>query len=192
MSLGGVHSFFLKISTPPFIALMTVATALLFWLIQFRGGVPGVVRIDGLLRIGLPDMMLTYSPGTIYQRLVAFGEHGRFAYGLFLERVDFLFPALYGLFFVSVTTRGLSRLVPDRPALQKLSLLPLAVTFFDWAENVCFLAMLGNYPQESIRLEKIANLFTLAKWLFALLSIALLLAALVGLARRTTHETRTV
>jgi hypothetical protein len=191
MSLGGLHSFFLKLATPRFIALITAAAALLLWLIQFHGGVPGVVRIDRLLRIGLPDMMLTYSPRTIYERLVEFGEEGRYAYRLFLERVDFLFPVLYGLFFVSVSTRGLSRLFPDRPALQKLSLLPFAVTFFDCAENLCFLAMLRDYPRELVRLEKIANLFTLAKWLFALISTALLLAALFGLVRRPPRQVRT-
>ena len=181
-----------KISTPPFIALLTVLTALLFWLIQFHGSVPGVVRIDSLLRIGLPDMMLTYAPRTIYQRLVAFGEDGRSAYRLFLERVDFVFPTLYGLFFVTVTTRGFSRLFPDRPALAKLALLPLAVTFFDFAENLCFLAMLGAYPRELVSLEKIANLFTLAKWLFALASTALLLTALFGLVGRPNREGRTL
>lgn len=192
MSLGGLHAFFLKISTPPFIALITVASALLLWLIQFHGGVPGVVRIDRLLRIGLPDMMLTYSPGSIYERLVAFGEDGRYAYGLFLKRVDFLFPALYGLFFVSVSTRGFSRLFPDRPALQKLSLLPFAVTFFDYAENLCFLVMLRDYPHQLVNLEKIANLFTLAKWLFALISTVLLLVAFFGLVRRPSRQARTM
>ena len=191
MSLGALHSFFLKISTPPVIALSTLASALLLWLIQFEGGVPGVVRIDNLLRIGLPDMMLTYSPGTIYQRLVQFGAEGRYAYRLFLERVDFIFPALYGLFFVSATTRGFSRLFPNRPALQKLSLLPFAVTLFDYAENLCFLTMLRDYPHEFVSLEKIANLFTLLKWLFALISTALVLLAFFGLLRRVPRQAET-
>jgi len=191
MPLNALHSFFLKISTPPFIAAMTLASALLLWLIQFHGGIAGVVRIDTLLRIGLPDMMLTYSPGTIYQRLVQFGAEGRYAYRLFLERVDFIFPALYGLFFVSTTTRGFSRLFPNRPALQKLSLLPLAVTLFDYAENLCFLAMLRDYPHEFVSLEKIANLFTLLKWLFALISTALALLAVFGLVRRAPRQAET-
>jgi len=163
MPLNALHSFFLKISTPPFIAAMTLASALLLWLIQFHGGIAGVVRIDTLLRIGLPDMMLTYSPGSIYPRLVQFGEEGRHAYHLFLLRVDFIFPAFYGLFFASFTTRGFARLFPRQPTLQKLSLLPLATSFFDYAENVCFLAMLRDFPRELVSLGKVANLFTLAK-----------------------------
>jgi len=114
-----------------------------------------------------------------------FGEEGRYAYRLFLVRVDFIFPALYGVFFVSVITPGFSRLFPNRPAIQKLSLLPFAVTFFDYAENLCFPAMLRDYPRELGSLEKIANLFTLAKWAFALTSAVFLLGVACALARPT-------
>jgi hypothetical protein len=53
-----------------------------------------------------------------------FGPDGRSAYRIFLELVDFL-PAVYGLFFVMVTSFGFSRLFPNRPALQKLGLASL-------------------------------------------------------------------
>jgi hypothetical protein len=64
----------------------------------------------------------------MYEKLTQFGADGRSAYGIFLARVDFLFPSVYGLFFVTVSTFGLSLLFPNRPALQKLSLLPLFTT----------------------------------------------------------------
>jgi hypothetical protein len=180
MSLNALDSFFLKISRPATIAVITAITLLFFWLINFRG-VPGIPAINSLLRIGLPDMMFTYSPSSIYEKLTQFGADGRVAYGIFLERVDFLFPAVYGLFFVMVTTFSLSRLFPNRPALQKLSLLPLLITLFDYAENLCFLAMLRSYPAELPNFEKLANTFTLAKWTFAAVSIVLLLVATLGL-----------
>jgi hypothetical protein len=80
-----------------------------------------------------------------------------------------------------VTTFGFSRLFPNRPALQKLSLLPWFTTLFDYAENLCFLALLRIYPLESPNLQKLANVFTLAKWTFAAISIVLLLVATLGL-----------
>ena len=180
MSLNALHSFFLKISRPATIAVFTIVTLLFFWLIHVRG-VPGIPLLASLLRIGLPDMMLTYSPSTIYERHSQFGADGRSAYRIFLERVDFLFPAVYGLFLVMVTTFGLSRLFPSSPALQKLSLLPLLTTFFDYAENICFLAILRSYPAELPNLEKLANVFTLTKWSLAAVSIVLLLMATLGL-----------
>jgi hypothetical protein len=178
--ISSLHSFFVKISRPATIAAITVITLLFFWLINFQG-VPGIARIAPLLRIGLPDMLFTYSPSTIYEKLTRFGPDGRSAYCIFLERVDFLFPAVYGLFFVMVTTFGFSRLFPNRPALQKLSLLAWFTTLFDYAENLCFLALLRIYPVESRNLQKLANVFTLAKWTFAATSIVLLLVATLGL-----------
>ena len=178
--IDSLHSFFRKISRPATIAAVTVITLLLFWLINFQG-VPGIPPIASLLRIGLPDMMFTYSPSTIYEKLILFGAGGRSTYRIFLERVDFLFPAVYGLFFVMVTTFGFSRLFPKRPALQKLSLLPLLTTLFDYAENLCFLAVLRSFPIELPNLEKLANILTIAKWAFAGVSIVLLLVATLGL-----------
>jgi hypothetical protein len=177
-----LHSFVLKISTLPVIATFTVLAAFFFWFIQARG-LPVVPGFKAILRIGLPDMMFTYAPASIYEKLTLFGADGRLAYRHFLERVDSLFPAIYGLFFVTATTRGLARIFPTRPALQKLSLLTLAATFFDYAENLCFLIFLNRYPLELAVLEKFANLFTLAKWAFAALSIVLLLIAAPGLFR---------
>jgi hypothetical protein len=74
-----------------------------------------------------------------------------------------------------------TRLFPNRPAWQKLCLLPWFTTLFDYAENLCFLALLRIYPVESPNLQKLANVFTLAKWTFAAISIVLLLVATLGL-----------
>lgn len=183
-AINSLHSFFRKISRPATIAAITVITLLFFWLINFQG-VPGIPPIASLLRIGLPDMMLTYSPSAIYEKLTQFGADGRSAYRIFLERVDFLFPAVYGLFFVMVSTFGFSRLFPNRPALQKLSLLPWFTTLFDYAENLCFFVILRSYPEELPNLQKLANVCTLAKWTFAAISIVLLLVAILGLLFRS-------
>ena len=177
--INSLHSFFLKISRPATIAAITVITLLFFWLINLQG-VPGIPPIASLLRIGLPDMLFTYSPSTIYEKLTRFGPDGRSAYCIFLERIDFLFPAVYGLFFVMVTTFGFSRLFPNRPALQKLGLLPWFTTLFEYAENLCFLALLRIYPVELTNLQKLAKAFTLAKWTFAAIGIVLLLVATLG------------
>lgn len=96
------------------LAALTVLTFLFFWLINFHG-VPGVPRIDSLLRIGIPDMMFSYSPSSIYSKLAQFGSEGRLAYRLFLERVDFIFPVVYGFFLVMTITFGLARLFPQPP-----------------------------------------------------------------------------
>lgn len=181
MPRNTVHSLLLNFSTLPVVASFTLLAAFLLWLIQVHAILPGIPGFQAILRIGLPDMMRTFAPSSIHQKLVLFGPEGRSAYRLFLERVDFLFPTIYGLFFVTATTFGFVRLFPHRPALQQLGLLTLGTTFFDWAENICFLVMLRVYPQELSTLEKVANLCTLAKWIFAVISFGLLFVAALGL-----------
>jgi hypothetical protein len=100
MSLNALHSFFWKISRSATIAVITAITLLFFWLINFRG-VPGIPPITSLLHTDPTDMVFTHSPSSIYEMLTQFGADGRSAYGIFLERLDFLFPAVYGLFLLA-------------------------------------------------------------------------------------------
>jgi len=178
--LNKLRSFFLKNSNPFSVAAFAVLSLYMLWLIQLHG-LPGIPGFNADLRIGLPDMMLTYSPSSIFEKLALFGPNGRTAYRAFLERVDSLLPAIYGLFFVMATTFGLARLFPNRPGLQKLGLLTLGTSLFDYAENICFLAMLHSFPRELQNLERLANVFTLVKWTFAAGSMLLVVILALGL-----------
>jgi len=180
MARTDLYAFIVRLSTLPVVVVFTLLAASLLWSIQVQG-LPIIPGFHAVLRIGLPDMMLTYAPSTIHQKLTLFGPDGRVAYRHFLEWVDSLFPAIYGIFYVTSTTFLFVRLFPNRPALQKLSLLPLLTSLFDWAENVCFLLFLRSYPQELPNLEKLANAFTLIKWFFAILSSVVLLIAVLAL-----------
>src|ERR1700739_1956397 len=114
------NSLLLKFAKLPIVAASTLLAALFFWMIQVRG-LPMIPGFTTILRIGLPDMMFTYSPHSMYEKLTQFGPGGRVAYRLFLERVDSLFPAVYGLFFLSATAFTLIRLFPTCHALLRLS-----------------------------------------------------------------------
>ena len=175
-----VFDFFKKISTPIGVGLVALVTAFAFFAINSHR-VPGILNNPVVNEHGLPDMATRYAPAHTYELFDAYGEQGRYDYAVFLKRVDSIFPMVYGFFFVMATTFGFTRIFPARPGLQKLALLPLAATFFDYAENFCFLAMLRDYPARLESLAKIANLCTLTKWGFALLSIVLLLIAAAGL-----------
>ena len=178
--INSSHSFFLKISRPATIAAITVIT-LLFSGSSSSKAFPAFLPSPRCRESAFPTCSLPTLPPPSRKKLTRFWLDGRCAYRIFLERIDFLFSAVYGLFFVMVTTFGFSRLFPNRPALQKLGLLPWFTTLFDYAENLCFLALLRIYPVESPNLQKLANAFTLAKWTFAAISIVLLLVATLGL-----------
>jgi hypothetical protein len=144
-------------------------------------GLPGALHSDALRQAGLLDMTINYSPETAYAKLAAYGEQGRYAHRLFLDYVDSVFPALYGLFFLLGTTYAFARVFPGREVWQKLSVLTVGTTLFDYAENFCFLAMLRNYPQRLDDVARVANIFTLTKWAFAIFSMVLIIIGAGGL-----------
>jgi len=144
-------------------------------------GLPGALHNDALRQTGLLDMTINYSPDLAYAKLTAYGEQGRYAYRLFLDYVDSVFPALYGMFFLLGTTYAFARVFPGRPVWQKLSFLTVGTTLFDYAENFCFLAMLRHYPQRLDDVARVANVFTLTKWAFAIFSMVLVVIGAGGL-----------
>ena len=180
MSLNALHSFFLKISRPATIAVITAVTLLFFWLINFRG-VPDIPAINSLLRIGLPDMMFTYSPSSIYEKLTQFGADGRSPMASSLNASISCSPRCTDFSLLWSPPSAFHVCSPAAQLCKNSACFPCSSTLFDYAENLCFLAILRSYPAELPNFEKLANTFTLAKWTFAAVSIVLLLVATLGL-----------
>jgi hypothetical protein len=183
-----VPAFVLRFSNLPVVIPFTIAAAYIFWLIQVHA-IPSIPGFSGIVR-NLPDMMLTYAPSSIYQKLVSFGPDGRIAYRLFLTRVDSIFPVIYGVFFLTATTYALVRAFPNRPAMHTLGLFTVGCTLFDYAENFCFLRMLSAFPQELPALARLANTFTLIKWVFAFFSFGLVIFSVSALFARFLRRSR--
>jgi len=155
-----VLSFLRKIASTGVVWSLGLASlCVLLWINAW--GLPGAFHNDALRRVGLLDLTINYSPDIAYAKLTAYGEQGRYAYRLFLDYVDSVFPG--------------------RPIWQKLSYLTLGTTVFDYAENFCFLAMLRDYPQRLDGVAQVANIFTLTKWAFAVFSMVLVIIGAGGL-----------
>jgi len=178
-----VHGFLRRIASTGVVWSLGLASLfVLLWINAW--GLPGALHNDALRQTGLLDMTINYSPDLAYAKLTAYGEQGRYAYRLFLDYVDSFFPALYGAFFLLGTTYAFARVFPGRSVWQKLSFLTLSTTFFDYAENFCFLAMLRHFPERLDTLARVANVFTLTKWAFAIFSMVLVMIGAGGLAFR--------
>jgi len=178
-----LQSFLLRIASTRVVWSLGLLSLGVLLMINVRG-LPGAFHSDALRQAGLLDMTINYSPETAYAKLAAYGEQGRYAYRLFLDYVDSVFPALYGMFFLLGTTHAFARVFPGRPVWQKLSLLTMGTTLFDYAENFCFLAMLRHYPQRLDGVARVANIFTLTKWAFAVFSMVLVIIGAGGLLLR--------
>lgn len=186
--INSLHSFFLKISRPATIAAVTVITLLFFWLINFQG-VPGIPPIASLLRIGLPDMLFTYSPSTIYESSPSSAPMAA--------------PPMVSSWNASIScsprsTDSCSLWSPPSAFLvssptarrcKNSACFPGSPRSWTTRKTSAFLALLRIYPVESRNLQKLANVCTLAKWTFAAISIVLLLVATLGSLMRNLRRT---
>ncbi len=129
------------------------------------------------------DLMFAYSPAQAFATLGAFSGEGRDACRLFLLTADIAYPITYTLFFAwSIVL--LSRTTHWAGA-RWLLLAPLLLFGFDMAENTAIVALLSVHPAQPAWLALIASLCTTLKWIFAALTIVLVLTlAAVRLAAR--------
>jgi hypothetical protein len=92
---------------------------------------------------------------------------------------DIIYPIVYTLFFASAITWLFQRGFAPGSSMQKYNVVPFGAWLFDLLENIGIITMLSVYPSTPAPLAWITAVFTLVKWLFAGVSIVLLLAGLV-------------
>jgi hypothetical protein len=146
----------------------------------FISGEPfGVAQLEKMTNgVGIPDAEMSYSPQRAYDILTAQGEAGRSFYLHTIVPQDFPFPFLYALFFAAALTYLAQRLLPPEHPLQHIGLLGLLAGLSDWAENLCLLAVLLNYPQRLDAVATLAGIFTVIKWSLALVNAILIVGGL--------------
>jgi hypothetical protein len=129
--------------------------------------------------VSIPDMeMFGYSPQHAYDILTAQGEAGRAFYLHKIIPQDFLFPLLYALFYATALTYLAQRLFPADHPLQNIGLFGLCAGLADWAENLCLLGLLLNFPQRLDALARAASIFTVAKTFLVMLNMIMVLSGL--------------
>lgn len=168
-------------------ALATVAYAIMNVVINFSAvGVAGLLKITG--GASILDFEFGYSAEKAYQMLTALGVEGRAFYLSRIIPLDFPFPAAYMLFFFCWTAFLLKKINSNKLFLNLFLLLPVLAMLFDWAENVCIIVMLKQYPAIHSTVCAIGSCMTILKTVFtytgAISVSALLLAAIVSCAGR--------
>ena len=91
------------------------------------------------------DMRTTSSAADVNGFLEACGTAGREAYRA-LQLADLAYPLVFAVFLASSLAMVLSRLLPDRPGVLALALLPFLASAFDYTENVFAWRALMAFP----------------------------------------------
>lgn len=121
-------------------------------------------------------LLFTYTPEEAYTMLKAYGAQGRFFYAALVVTVDVAYPLVYTLLLVGLLLFFYSR-IPGLPDwfVKKLILVPVLVMLTDFAENICILTLLIDYPYPHYGLAAFASGLTSLKWILATVTLALVL-----------------
>ena len=130
------------------------------------------------------DLMFFYTPDQVYAMVDAYGPDLRPVYARFELTADILYPILYTLFFCLTISWLFERGFDHGSAIQRLNLLPLGAGLFDFLENFSIVAMLTLHPAQPAAVAWAATLFTMAKWLFALAALVLVLIGIAAALRK--------
>lgn len=129
--------------------------------------------------MGPIDLQLFYTPEKVYGMIEAYSLEVRASYRLFEMTGDIIYPIVYTLFFSLAVTWLFQRGFASSSNMQKYNVVPFGAWLFDLLENICIITMLSIYPSTPPALAWISAIFTLVKWLFAGVTVVLLLLGLI-------------
>jgi len=131
---------------------------------------------------GLLDMTTFYNPEQAFEMIENYGPGGRAFYNL-IQIVDFFFPIVYTLFFMSLTAYllKLNNLIQSR--WRFLVFIPLIAGLCDWLENIGIFMMLRMYPRDFGTIAQITNISCILK--FGGIGISILMILLFFIQRIT-------
>ncbi len=132
---------------------------------------PQILALSG----GLPilDSRLSYTFADVEHLFTVLGEQGRQLYTT-LQVLDLIFPLGYGMSMTLALTGIITRLFPEGHPMEKAIFIPILGMIFDYLENITIAALIASYPNLSLLVVSIANIFTQLKWSCIILALALL------------------
>ena len=111
--------------------------------------------------IGPIDLTFGFSPHRTLQMVEAYGDAARAYYKQVELTVDIAYPIVYALMFAVMLTLIYRRLL-GRPVVY-LNMLPFVAMLFDFLENITIVSMLSHYPEQSMAMATLCELFKLIK-----------------------------
>jgi hypothetical protein len=125
------------------------------------------------------DLMMFATPDKLFAMLENMGEYTRAFYRNVELTVDIVYPLVYLLFFGLLISWLFQRGYLSSSPMRKYNVVPLGAWFFDLLENITIVTLITIFPSQPIVLGWLLFLLTTIKWLFAGVSILLILTGLV-------------
>jgi hypothetical protein len=145
--------------------------------------IPNVMKFSGGMK--LLDMIPTgYNAEYVNTLLNKLGNQGRDAYLFNQIPIDMFYPFLFGISYCLLLAYILNKLGKLKGYYFYLCLIPLFSGLFDYFENIGIITMLNSYPDNSIILTQITNVFSILKSCFTTIYFIILLLFLIVLGIR--------
>ena len=148
--------------------------------------IPKVVNYAGGMKT--LDMIPTgYNADYVNSLLVALGPDGRNAYLFQQIPLDLIYPGLFAITYCLLYAFILKKLDKQESFLFYLCFIPVLAGLFDYLENIGIITLLTNYPNNSITMAEMTNIFSLLKsglstiyFIVLIITLLALLAKYIG------------
>jgi len=185
MRLNKISETFHAWAKGRWVILMFLADLLMMgYIMPVAAGIMALAANNSVLPL---DLMFFYTPEKAFEMLDKYGEAGRAIYLKIELSADIIYPIIYTLFYALLISWLFQRGFKPESNMQKWNVMPVGAWLFDLLENVGTVSMVSMYPSKPAILAWITMLFGSIKWLFALITIGLVL---VGLVRAAIHGFR--
>jgi len=140
--------------------------------------------LGGLMKSGTGleqplDLMIFATPDKIFEMIERYGDSGRVFYRNIELTADIAYPIIYTLAFGLLISWLFKRGFASNSNMRKYNVAPVFAFVFDMLENLNIVTLLSIFPSKPIFLGWTLFIFTAIKWLFAAVSIVLILIGLV-------------
>lgn len=139
----------------------------------------GGLMQDGTGQIQPLDLMLFATPDKTFAMIERYGDSGRVFYRNVELTADILYPIVYLFAFSLLISWLFKRGTAPNSSLRKWNVAPVGAFVFDLLENGTIVTLLSIFPLQPVILGWLLFIFTAVKWLFAGISILLILLGLV-------------
>ncbi len=132
------------------------------------------------------DLTFGFNPTRTLRMVADYGPEARTYYARTELTTDLVYPIVYS-FLLAVILTMLFRNKPYKP-FTWITLLPFLSLIFDYLENATIVTLLNTYPEQSVSVAVLCEVFKLLKWLSFGLTIGFILYGLARLMSRRAAE----
>jgi hypothetical protein len=151
---------------------------MLFPLVFFKNAEAKINSLAGK-DINPIDLTFGFNPAPTLQMVEDYGDAARKYYASVELSVDIAYPIVYSLLLAVILTLIYRRLIHG--PVRYINLLPFFTLFFDYLENITIVSLLKHYPEQSMTMATLCELFKLIKWLLFGLILFLIVYGLIKL-----------